>query len=85
MRLRTILVRLFLIVALAMALGQVWLCYEMPSKIPAIGAGVVAAICSAALVMELYVGRWNRRFEARICPACGYDIRATPDRCPEWA
>ena len=44
-----------------------WLCYLVPAAL---------AFC--------LLGLWTSKIKKRgVCTVCGYDLRATPDRCPE--
>jgi hypothetical protein len=61
---------------------------SLHSMYSAVAPAWFLAIVSATLPSVWAMREYNRRREARRagmgqCPRCGYDLRATPDRCPE--
>ena len=49
-----------------------------------VALGVCSALPLSHAATKLAAARRRRRLRARVrCPDCGYDLRATPGRCPE--
>ena len=54
--------------------------YAVPLWLIALATAFLPALAARAALLRIRV---RLRRQRGACPACGYDLRATPDRCPE--
>jgi hypothetical protein len=68
-------------------MGYVWLGIRLPAPIGQLlfSSSLTLLVVGPPLLILGLIGEWafRERKRAGHCPACNYDLRATPDRCPE--
>ena len=57
--------------------------WSIDISIYTIAAALAVLAIGIALLARLAARRRRHREKNNLCPTCGYDLRATPDRCPE--
>ena len=72
-----------LVVQLGLAEGMSLLTGWNPRRLQTAAYAFVGLAWLAALFPAYRYARGSRRHRLGLCPTCGYDFRATPDRCPE--
>jgi hypothetical protein len=73
-------------IGVAMLLAMMFLLPPKQDLLVWVARGYVAFVCIATVFLVRAEMRHNRRLrliDAGLCPACEYDLRATPGRCPE--
>jgi hypothetical protein len=66
------------VVSLPAPSERIW-AFVAPSWLVALMAGTLPAVS----LVRLHLLRRKRRPRVGVCRRCGYDLRATPERCPE--